>query len=75
MRQRCSCVVDAARGLADAIRKAGLVFKKLRVVMELDSTEAVKSASAGGLGSGFVSEWALSRDGTIISDAILTLAA
>jgi hypothetical protein len=52
MRQRCSCVVDAARGLADAIRKAGLVFKKLRVVMELDSTEALKSPWRAGLGAG-----------------------
>jgi DNA-binding transcriptional LysR family regulator len=45
-----------------ALRKAGLVFKKLRVVMELDSTEAVKSAVRAGLGVGFVSEWALSRE-------------
>ena len=45
-----------------ALRKAGLVFKKLRVVMELDSTEAVKSAVCAGLGVGFVSEWALSRE-------------
>ncbi len=41
---------------------AGLNFKKLRVVMELDSTEAVKSAVRAGLGVGFVSEWALSRE-------------
>lgn len=45
-----------------ALRKAGLEFKKLRVVMELDSTEAVKSAVRAGLGVGFVSEWALSRE-------------
>jgi DNA-binding transcriptional LysR family regulator len=45
-----------------ALRKAGLPFKKLRVVMELDSTEAVKSAVRAGLGVGFVSEWALSRE-------------
>jgi LysR family transcriptional regulator, transcriptional activator of the cysJI operon len=30
--------------------------------MELDSTEAVKSAVRAGLGVGFVSEWALSRE-------------
>lgn len=45
-----------------ALRKAGLATKKLRVVMELDSTEAVKSAVRAGLGVGFVSEWALSRE-------------
>jgi DNA-binding transcriptional LysR family regulator len=45
-----------------ALRKAGLELKKLRVVMELDSTEAVKSAVRAGLGVGFVSEWALSRE-------------
>jgi DNA-binding transcriptional LysR family regulator len=45
-----------------ALRKAGIPFKKLRVVMELDSTEAVKSAIRAGLGVGFVSEWALSRE-------------
>jgi LysR family transcriptional regulator, transcriptional activator of the cysJI operon len=45
-----------------ALRKAGLGLKKLRVVMELDSTEAVKSAVRAGLGVGFVSEWALSRE-------------
>ncbi len=45
-----------------ALRKAGLNAKKLRVVMELDSTEAVKSAVRAGLGVGFVSEWALSRE-------------
>lgn len=45
-----------------ALRRAGLGIKKLRVVMELDSTEAVKSAVRAGLGVGFVSEWALSRE-------------
>jgi DNA-binding transcriptional LysR family regulator len=45
-----------------ALRKIGLPYKKLRVVMELDSTEAVKSAVRAGLGVGFVSEWALSRE-------------
>lgn len=45
-----------------ALRKAGLGLKKLRVSMELDSTEAVKSAVRAGLGVGFVSEWALSRE-------------
>jgi DNA-binding transcriptional LysR family regulator len=30
--------------------------------MELDSTEAVKSAVRAGLGVGFVSEWALTRE-------------
>lgn len=34
----------------------------LNVVMELDSTEAIKSAVEAGLGIGFVSRWALAKD-------------
>lgn len=34
----------------------------LNVVMELDSTEAIKSAVEAGLGVGFVSRWALAKD-------------
>lgn len=34
----------------------------LQVAMELDSTEAIKSAVEAGLGAGFVSRWALARD-------------
>jgi DNA-binding transcriptional LysR family regulator len=30
--------------------------------MELDSTEAIKSAVEAGLGAGFVSRWALAKD-------------
>ena len=41
------------------LRRAGLNLRKLQVVMELDSTEAVKSAVAANLGVGFVSQWAL----------------
>ncbi len=34
----------------------------LNVVMELDSTEAIKSAVEAGLGVGFVSRWAIAKD-------------
>jgi DNA-binding transcriptional LysR family regulator len=34
----------------------------LQVVMELDSTEAIKSAVEAGLGIGFVSRWAIAKD-------------
>jgi DNA-binding transcriptional LysR family regulator len=34
----------------------------LKIVMELDSTEAIKSAVEAGLGAGFVSRWALAKD-------------
>ena len=34
----------------------------LEIVMELDSTEAIKSAVEAGLGVGFVSRWALAKD-------------
>ncbi len=34
----------------------------LNIVMELDSTEAIKSAVDAGLGAGFVSRWAIAKD-------------
>jgi DNA-binding transcriptional LysR family regulator len=43
----------------DALRKAGIALRGLRIVMELDSTEAIKSGVEAGLGVGFVSRWAL----------------
>jgi DNA-binding transcriptional LysR family regulator len=33
-----------------------------RIVMELDSTEAIKSAVEAGLGIGFISRWAIAKD-------------
>jgi len=45
------------------LRRAGLNMRKLHVVMELDSTEAVKSAVSANLGIGFVSHWALRSGG------------
>jgi LysR family transcriptional regulator, transcriptional activator of the cysJI operon len=34
----------------------------LKIAMELDSTEAIKSAVEAGLGAGFVSKWAIAKD-------------
>jgi DNA-binding transcriptional LysR family regulator len=34
----------------------------LKFAMELDSTEAIKSAVEAGLGAGFVSKWAIAKD-------------
>ncbi len=45
----------------NGFQKAGLRLGSLRVVMELDSTEAILSCIEAGLGVGFVSEWALAR--------------
>jgi len=45
-----------------ALDKCGLKGKTLRVAMEIDSTEAIKSAVEAGLGVGFVSRWALRKD-------------
>jgi DNA-binding transcriptional LysR family regulator len=45
-----------------ALERCGLKGKALRIVMELDSTEAIKSAVEAGLGVGFVSRWALAKD-------------
>lgn len=45
-----------------ALEKHGVRMSSLRIAMELDSTEAIKSAVEAGLGAGFVSRWALAQD-------------
>jgi len=45
----------------NGLQRAGLRLGSLRIVMELDSTEAILSCIEAGLGVGFVSEWALIR--------------
>jgi DNA-binding transcriptional LysR family regulator len=45
-----------------ALTKCGLKLNALRIAMEVDSTEAIKSAVEAGLGVGFVSRWAISKD-------------
>jgi DNA-binding transcriptional LysR family regulator len=45
-----------------ALERAGLHAAQLNVVMELDSTEAIKSAVAAGFGVGFVSRSAIAAD-------------
>ena len=49
-------VVEMALGKHHVRRSA------LQIVMELDSTEAIKSSVDAGLGVGFVSRWALAKD-------------
>jgi LysR family transcriptional regulator, transcriptional activator of the cysJI operon len=50
--------------IEDALSKAMVSRKQLRIAMELDSSEAIKSAVAAGLGVGFVSRWALTATPT-----------
>lgn len=45
-----------------ALLKAGLKIKAFQNCIHLDSTEAIKSAVEAGLGVGFVSRWALSKE-------------
>jgi DNA-binding transcriptional LysR family regulator len=45
-----------------AFEKAGFKLKAFKKVMELDSTEAIKSTVEAGLGVGFVSRWAISKE-------------
>jgi len=45
-----------------ALKSAGLDIAALQVPMSLDSTEAIKSAVEVGLGIGFVSRWAISKE-------------
>ena len=45
-----------------ALGRQGVKRNSLHIVMELDSTEAIKSAVEAGLGVGFVSRWAIAKD-------------
>jgi DNA-binding transcriptional LysR family regulator len=45
-----------------ALQRQRIRPASLNVVMELDSTEAIKSAVEAGLGVGFVSRWAIAKD-------------
>jgi LysR family transcriptional regulator, transcriptional activator of the cysJI operon len=45
-----------------ALERHHLKLASLRFAMELDSTEAIKSAVEAGLGAGFVSKWAIAKD-------------
>jgi DNA-binding transcriptional LysR family regulator len=45
-----------------ALERHGIKRRTLNIVMELDSTEAIKSAVEAGLGVGFVSRWAIAKD-------------
>jgi DNA-binding transcriptional LysR family regulator len=45
-----------------ALERAGARLKSFKQVMNLDSTEAIKSAVEAGLGVGFVSLWAISKE-------------
>ena len=50
------------RVVEHALDNAGLKLKSFKNVMDLDSTEAIKSAVEVGLGIGFVSRWAISKE-------------
>jgi LysR family transcriptional regulator, transcriptional activator of the cysJI operon len=45
-----------------ALENAGFKLKRFKKVMDLDSTEAIKSAVEAGLGVGFVSRWAIAKE-------------
>lgn len=45
-----------------ALERGGVKPSAMQIVMELDSTEAIKSAVEAGLGVGFVSRWAIAQD-------------
>jgi len=50
------------RVVQSALEKVGFKLKAFRQVMDLDSTEAIKSGVDAGLGIGFVSHWAISKE-------------
>lgn len=45
-----------------ALEKRGIRRRNLHIVMELDSSEAIKSAVEAGFGAGFISRWAMAKD-------------
>jgi DNA-binding transcriptional LysR family regulator len=59
MRERGS---GTRRVIEIALARYGVKLNSLRIVMELDSTEGIKSAVEAGLGIGFVSRWAIAKD-------------
>jgi DNA-binding transcriptional LysR family regulator len=59
MRERGS---GTRRVIELALERQGTRRNSMRIVMELDSTEAIKSAVEAGLGVGFVSRWAIAKD-------------
>jgi DNA-binding transcriptional LysR family regulator len=59
MRERGS---GSRRIIEMALERHGAKRRSLDIVMELDSTEAIKSAVEAGLGAGFVSRWAIGKD-------------
>jgi len=50
------------RVVEDALEKARLRLKSFANVIELDSTEAIKSAVEAGLGLGFASRWSVTKE-------------
>jgi LysR family transcriptional regulator, transcriptional activator of the cysJI operon len=50
------------RVVETALEKGGFKLKNFRKVMDLDSTESIKSAVEAGLGVGFVSRWAITKE-------------
>lgn len=59
MRERGS---GSRRVLELALERHHIKRTSLRIAMDLDSTEAIKSAVEAGLGAGFVSRWAIAKD-------------
>lgn len=45
-----------------ALAKAGLPVRDLRILVELDTTEAIKAAVESGLGVSFVSRWSIRKE-------------
>jgi DNA-binding transcriptional LysR family regulator len=59
MRERGS----GTRGIVEAaLERKGIKRRSLHMVMELDSSEAIKSAVEAGFGAAFVSRWAVAKD-------------
>jgi DNA-binding transcriptional LysR family regulator len=49
----------------EALKCARLDARHMKIVLELDSTESIKSAIVAGIGVGFVSRWAIGKETTL----------
>jgi len=59
MREQSS---GSRRVVEAALKKAGIKLKCFKSFMDLDSTEAIKSAVQAGLGIGLVLRWAIFKE-------------
>ncbi len=61
------------RVIETSLKRAGYTLKSFRRVIDMGSTEAIKSAVEAGLGVGLVSHWAVSKETELNTVKIITM--